>query len=383
MKNIWNTMSIAILVAIMSLSCSGCGNAVTASENSEIEEAEQGAEISAFGKAEAIDAEEIYIDFPARVVEVLVEEGQEIGQGDKLMVLDYEEYKNTIASAKVKKVLDGVSTQDSIQQISAINDEISSLQKQKDIKQSYLQESNYQIQTLKNELQVLEDKIQKAQEDLKAEQALLEAGASTEDAVKNMMLAIDALENEKKNTEKQLQSFKETTAIEIEKLNANIEAKKDEMTQKQGNNSRAASKENLSAQISDINIANMNAKLNKTYISGNDVIVDLEHAIVEEISCEKGSFVGSNGPTYCMKLLDKDSIQIVADVPEEFIQQISVGQSCTVIPYYDNTQNLEGKVTNIEKRAIKQDGEVIVKVYIKLVDASLFVLPGLSVDVIF
>jgi len=383
MRNIWHTISIAMLVTIMGVSCAGCGNTAVASEVSEAVSTEEKAEISAFGKAEAIDAEEIYIDFPARVVDVLVEEGQEIRHGDKLVTLDYEEYKNTIASAMVKKELDGVNTQDSVQEISAINDQINSLQKQKDVKQSYLQDNNYQIQTLKNSLKVVEDKIQKAQDDLKAEQDLLEAGASTEDVVKNMRLNIEALNNEKENLEKQLQSFKESTAIEVEQLNASIQGKKDEMVQKQDTNSRAASKEKLSSQMSDINIENMNAKLSKNYINANDVVSDLEHAIVEEISCEKGSFIGSNGPTYCMKLLDEDSVQIVADVPEEFISQITEGQSCKVVPYYDNTQELEGKVARIEKRAVKKDGEVIVKVYVDLVDPSFFIIPGLSVDVIF
>ena len=41
-----------------------------------------------------------------------------------------------------------------------------SMQKEKSVKQSYLQDNNYQIQTLNNALKVLEDKIQKAQEDL-------------------------------------------------------------------------------------------------------------------------------------------------------------------------------------------------------------------------
>lgn len=383
MRNIWHMIGIAMFVTIMSISCVGCGSATAANEASEVEETEETTEISVFGKAEAIDAEEIYIDFPARVVDVLVEEGQEINKGDKLMTLDYEEYKNNIASTKIKKALDSVNTQDSVQEISAINDQIASMQKEKSVKQSYLQDNNYQIQTLNNALKVLEDKIQKAQEDLKSEKELLEAGASTEDAVKSMQLGIDALINEKESTQKQLQSFKELTAIEIEKLNASIQEKRDEMVQKQDTNSRAASKEHLSAQMSDISIENMNAKLNKSYIKANDIVADLDHGIIEEISCEKGSFVGSNGPTYCMKLLDKDSIQIAADVPEEFISQITVGQSCKVVPYYDNTQSLEGKVVRIESRAVKQDGEVIVKVYVELTDPSILIMPGLSVDVIF
>lgn len=384
MRNIWNAIGMAMLVMTVGMTCIGCGSEAVAEEITEVEqESEESTEISAFGKAKAIDGEEIYIDFPARVVDVLVEEGQKINKGDTLMTLDYEEYKNSIESAKVKKQLDLVTTKDSVQEVAAINDQIASMQKQKEIKQSFLEESNYQIQTLQDSLKVLEDKIEKAKEDYEAEKALLEAGASTEDAVKNRKLNIDGLENEKKNTQKQIQSFKDNTKIEIEQLNTNIQGKRNELVQKQDTNSRAASKEVLSGQMSDLNIENMDAKLNKTYMKENDVICDLEHAIVEEISCEKGSYVGSNGPTYCMKLLDEDSIQIVADVPEEFINQVAIGDSCKVVPYYDNTLSLDGKVVRMDNRAVKEDGEVIVKVYVELVDSSQVIMPGLSVDVVF
>lgn len=300
MRSIWNAIGMAMLVMMtVGMTCTGCGSEAVAEEVVQVEEeSQESTEISAFGKAQAIDGEEIYIDFPARVVDVLVEEGQKINKGEVLMTLDYEEYKNSIESAKVKKQLDIVSTKDSVQEVAAINDQISSMQKQKEIKQSFLEDSNYQIQTLQDSLKVLEDKIKKAEDDYETEKTLLEAGASSEDAVKNRELAINDLKNEKKNTEKQIQSFKDNTKIEIEQLNTNIQGKRNELVQKQDTNSRAASKEVLSGQISDINIENMAAKLNKTYMKENDVVSDLEHAIVEEISCERGSYVGSNEPTY-------------------------------------------------------------------------------------
>ena len=384
MRNIWNAIGMAMLVMLsVGVSCTGCGNEAVAEEIEVVEETEESTEINAFGKTEAIDAEEIYIDFPARIVDVPVEEGQKINKGDVLMTLDYEEYKNSIESAKVKKELDIVSTKDSLQEVSNISEQISSMQKQKEIKQSHLKDSNYQIKTLKDSLVVIEEKINKAKDDYESEKELLEAGASTEDAVKNRKLNIDSLENEKRSIEKQIQSFKDNTQIEIEQLNTSIQGKRNELVQKQDTNSRAASKEILSSQMSDINIENMEIKLDKSYMKENDVISDLDHAIVEEINCEKGSYVGSNGPTYCIKLLDEDSIQVVADVPEEFINQIAIGDACQVVPYYDNTLSLEGKVVRIDNRAVKEDGEVIVKVYVELNNKEEKIMPGLSVDVIF
>lgn len=384
MRNRWNSIGIVmILAAAIGIISTGCGSEAAAKEVTQTEETEETTEISVFGKVEAIDEEEIYIDFPAYVKDILVEEGEEVKAGDQLIALDYEEYKNTIETARVQKQLNMVGTQDSLQEVSAINSQISALEKEKALKQSYLQESNYQIQTLQNSLQVLDDKLAKAKEDYAALQSLLEAGAGTEEAVKEQKLSMNALENEKKNLEKQLQSFKEATQLEIDQLAATIAGKKDEMTQKKETNTRANSKEALSAQISDLSIENMNAKLNKPYIKDNYIVSAINHGIVEEIACEKGSFVGNNGPSYCMKLLDKDSIQVVADVPEEFINQIALNDSCKVIPYYDNTMSLDGKVVRINSRAVKEDGEVIVKVYIELTDKSFQIMPGLSVDVLF
>ena len=225
--------------------------------------------------------------------------------------------------------------------------------------------------------------MEKYKNDYETEKTLVEAGASAEDNLKNLQLQIDGLEVEKQNTAKQLQNFKESTKLQITQLDAGIKAKEDERTQKQATNSRAQNKQILSSQISDLNIQNMNTKLNKTYLQENCIVSDLENAIVDEIKCEKGSYIGQNGASYCMKLLDTNSIQIIADVPEEFISQITVGQTCNVVPYYNNMLNLEGKVVRIDKRAIKEDGEVIVKVYVELSSKTDEIMPGLSVDVIF
>lgn len=371
-------------VLIGAMSCIGCGSEASAEEVTEIEApSEESNEISVFGKVEALDAQEIYIDFPAHVKEVLVEEGQSVTAGEELMLLDYESYKNTITVATTEKELNKVTTQDSVQQFSAISTEINSLKEDKALKQTYLQDSNYQIQTLEQSLKVMEDKLKKYQEDYETEKALVEAGVSAETKLKELKLQMDALEVEKQNISKQLQSFKETTKLQITQLEANIKAKEDEKAQKQATNSRAQNKETLSAQISDLNIQNMNIKLDKTYLKDNYLVSDLENAIVDEIICEKGSYIGENGASYCMKLLDANSIQIIADVPEEFIKQIQLEQTCSIIPYYDNTLSLEGKVVRIDERAVKEDGEVIIKVYIELVSQPDKMIPGLSVDVIF
>lgn len=375
---------VASTILIVSTTLVGCGSQDATGEVIEAEsENENSDEISVFGKVEAIDAEEIYIDFPANIKEVLVDEGQSVKAGEQLMLLDYESYKNDIQVATVEKKLNQVNTQDSIQEVGAISTEISALENEKALKKSYLQDSNYQIQTLEAALEVTDAKLKKLQEDYETEQALVEAGASAETKLKEMKLEIDALEVEKQNTTKQIQSFKESTQLEVTRLEANIKSKQDEKTQKQNTNTRAQSKESLSTQKSDLNIENMNTKLDKSYLKENYIVSDLEHAIVDEIACEKGSYIGNNGPSYCMKLLDANSIQIVADVPEEFIQQVNVDQSCQVVPYYNNTLSLEGKVVRIDNRAIKEDGEVIVKVYIELTDKNAEIKPGLSVDVIF
>ncbi len=390
LRNIERVIGFSVIcgmLLISSMAFMGCTSQEAAQEMTEVESVEgteeDSGEISVFGKVEALDAEEIYIDFPANVTEVLVEEGQSVKAGDKLMMLDYESYKNTIQVATVEKELNKVNTQDNEQQVGAISSEINSLQEEKNLKQSYLQESNYQIQTLEQSLKVIEDKLDKYKNDYEVEKTLVEAGASAEENLKNLKLQIDSLEMEKQNTSKQLQSFKESTKLQIAQLDAGIKAKEDERTQKQATNSRVQNKQKLTAQISDLNIHNMNTKLDKTYLQENYIISDLENAIVDEIKSEKGSYIGQNGASYCMKLLDANSIQVIADVPEEFIQQITVGQICSVVPYYNNMLNLEGKVVRIDKRAVKEDGEVVVKVYVELTSKTDEVMPGLSVDVIF
>lgn len=384
MKNKWMIKKLGVFFALtMVVSLSGCSQEEGAAPVATLETAEEDGEINVFGKIEATDKEEVYINFPASVKDVLVEEGQTVKKGETLLILDYENYKNEIKVEEKQKALNALSVEDGNQEISALQVAVSTLEEEKRLKEGYLDDSGYQLESLKKSLEVIETQIKDLKEDYEAEQELLEVGASTSKAVQNIAVKIDGMEDEKIQLEKQIKNFKESTQLEVEQLSAQIASKQDEITQKQGGNSRVENKQSLNNQISELTIANMNQKLDQTYLEGDKVISDLDEAIVDEIVCEKGSYLGDNGASYCLSLLDSKSIQVVADVPEEFISEIKMGQSCQIKPYYDNTKTLTGKVVRIEERAIEQDGEIVVKVYIDLVNHKEPLKPGFSVDVFF
>lgn len=169
--------------------------------------------------------------------------------------------------------------------------------------------------------------------------------------------------------------------LEIDGINTAISAKEISIQEGIARNQRVEDRQAILREMTALSIKDMQDKLERPYIKEGQVILDIDEGIIQEIACEKYSYIGSNGPSYIISILDTSSIEVVADLPEEFIKDVKVGNKCRVIPYYDSLMTLESEVTRIEDQAIKEDGEVLVKVHIALTDKDVQLKPGLSVDV--
>jgi multidrug resistance efflux pump len=88
-------------------------------------------------------------------------------------------------------------------------------------------------------------------------------------------------------------------------------------------------------------------------------------------------------PSSVLQLIDADSLVVSAEVQEEFIQNISLGQKVKIIPASDKNLSISGVVTQIPNAAVEKDGKRIVKVEVKPENADGFLKPGYSVDVYF
>ena len=72
---------------------------------------------------------------------------------------------------------------------------------------------------------------------------------------------------------------------------------------------------------------------------------------------------------------------IEADVSEEFIKDVKIGDNAAIISLADPSKEYKGKSTTISNMAVKKNGETIVPVEISIDNNDGFLLPNFNVDV--
>lgn len=124
----------------------------------------------------------------------------------------------------------------------------------------------------------------------------------------------------------------------------------------------------------------LNAQLNKPYISGTNVVSDMDNAVVSEINYSAGDIPNAQEKLLCLQ--DIKNIYAEVNVDEEFINDIKVGNSVTITPASDTSSKLTGKVTRIGKTAItEKNGGTVIPVDISIDNNNGKLFPNYNVDV--
>lgn len=123
----------------------------------------------------------------------------------------------------------------------------------------------------------------------------------------------------------------------------------------------------------------LKAKAGKNYISNGNIVSDMDNAVVTDIGYKQGDIINSQQKV--MTLEDLNSLVIIADVDEEFIKDIKEGSTVTIIPKYNPSAKITGKVGRIYNEAVKQNGDTFVNIEITMDNNEVKLLPNYSVDV--
>ncbi len=81
------------------------------------------------------------------------------------------------------------------------------------------------------------------------------------------------------------------------------------------------------------------------------------------------------------RVADGAALEIVADLPEEFLLDVSPGDRSTIVPLADRTRRYTGEVAWIASVAERSGNETTIRTRILVEDADDFLLPGMNVDV--
>lgn len=180
------------------------------------------------------------------------------------------------------------------------------------------------------------------------------------------------VEKNDKLVELDLSDFKALITQKSKIIEADKLLKKDMATQ----NQKDVQSLKIAAEEAELNA--LKEKLNKSYFNGNSIISDIDNGVVFDIGYKVGDVIGTQQTL--LSLMDLKSIYINANIDEEFIKDVKEGSNVVVIPKFDSTLKLSGKVTKILNKAAKQNGETTIPVEIS-VENSEKLLPNYGVDI--
>ena len=315
-------------VMLLTAACSKAAADVSADE-APIPEPEKA--IEAFGVVEANSIENISLDIEAEIAGINVKEGQQVKKGDILLSIDMKVYQEKIKSRQ--------------HELEIIRLEAKKLDNAG---------SNPDMEKLENDLKYANEQIEKALKELEAQLKLYESGAISKYEYDGYAKAAEAKRKNAEDIKYQLDGL-----MHINGLGLAIQ------------NEKAAAAES--------EIRQMKSKINRSFISGNNIICTVENGIVYDIGYKAGDKI--NPEKKLLSLMDMDTIVVKADVAEEFIKDVKPGAGVEIIPAADKSRQYHGKIAAIAKKAVEKNGETVIPVEISIDDKDSFLLPNFNVDV--
>lgn len=364
---------LAVLFVLLLLpSFAGCKkNDPTVQTSAAVQSSGQSSDVVVWGEVKYNKEYQISLDFPAKVENVLVKEGDVVNIGSPLVTLSTDDYQKNI-----KKLQTQVnSTKAAINNVdqAALEADIAVLKNQIAYKTEELNNgSKPELQLLQNTLFLAQKEGKQAQDDLKKYQKLLNDGVMSKSDYDKYSDTLDQKVKAVKDAQDNLSKTKRTLQEELDTLNTSVKSKEVQLSQQ---------KDSVTNAQTDLDL--MNEKTKKPYLSGNKVISNVSSGIVKEIDVVNGTIIGGQTAQKVIDLIDADSIYVSAEVPEEFLAQISANSKVYIVPSSNKDLKISGHIIMIPNQAVEKDGDRIVKVQVKPDEKSDFIKPGLTSDVHF
>jgi HlyD family secretion protein len=326
---------------------------------------------------------DISIDFPSIVTDIKVKEGDLVSLGQVLVTLDMSEYSGTMDKLQQQLMAGKAGLLSIIQNTGALEADIAQTQKDIGIKTVELNSrTNADLKILQTSLDLAKKQVDNANRDVIDNQSLFDAGAVSKSTLDQYIDILNQREKALRDVENNLDKTKSNLETELNQLSILLKSKRAQLNEIKNANGANMAKQNSSVAVSQIDLDIMKNKNVKNYLNMNQVISSIQNGIVQNIEVINGTRLGvQNMPTRVLQLIDADSIMVIAEVDEEFIKKVTLGETVNIVPMSDSSISIPGTVTQISNVAVEKDGKRIIKVQVKPQDPNRELKPGYSVDV--
>lgn len=317
---------VVIIMSVTIVALVGCSNAEALEDLPEAVVEETRESIEVFGIVKSKNVQSINVDIELKVLEVISKTGDQVSKNDKILKFD--------------KTL--------------IDNELDIYKEELELISSKMNHSDITTLQLQNSLADARSSLLAAEEKYNNDKKLVDNGIKSEFELKESKEAYNQLVSRVKDLK---------LSIENEAINNTFTDEESAVEYKK-----------LSKKIQMIeNILN-----NTEIINGDYLIVHIESGVVAELDVLAGDYIVPKTNIY--KLVDNSELYIEAEVSEEFINEISMGQEIEITPLFDKSKTITGTVEKINGLPLIKNGETIVPIEISIEDTEGFML-NFNVDV--
>jgi len=343
------------------------------------------AEIEAWGEVLYSRVESIIIDFPSTVTDIYVKEGERVTLSQPLVAIDISEYNGNVEKLKQQLSANQSALDSAAQDISALQADIAQMQNEiarKD--EEYSSNTNADLKLLQNSLNLARKELEDAKNDFQDYQNLYDEGVISEMTFNQYTSMLDQRQKAVDDVEANIQKTKTALKDELNLLDVSLKSKQVQLSQLQQGNSTNMAIQQSGVSSAQVDLDIMRGKIEKDYIKDGNIVSNVENGIVKNIGVIRGSHIGTQGmPAEVLQIIDADSITISAEVYEEFIESVQVGETVRIVPASSPDTSLKGTVTHIPELAAEKDGRRVVRVIVKPDAPSNILKPGFTADVYF
>lgn len=364
---------IVVIMAVLALSLStGCrSHMVEAKTNTSDTSVKSGETINIFGAVKSNNKKDVYIDFDATVDKADIKEGKRVKKGEVLLTLNYEDYKKDIDKKDVELKSAQLCRENWLSDIEKQKEDLENLQEQLN------SESYPELKKLKYELELMTKSYDEAVQELKLQDELLDNGKISQGDYNSFKKNILEYEKSVIELKSQIEIVKYNLKKEIKTMKHELDKKSRTIEGTDGTiiNCDSLNKNSIKSLEKELKL--MKEKTKSDYIEGDDIVSEMDDAIIYDVGFVEGEKVDTEKKMF--SLVDANSLVVEGSVPEEFINDIKLGQQVRIIPQSNKGKAYNGSITYIAKKATKKTGETTVLVEASIDDNDGLLLPDYSV----
>jgi HlyD family secretion protein len=347
--------------------------------------AQQNSEIDAWGEVKYNKAVDVTVDFPAAVTDVAVKEGDRVTLGQTLVTLDLSEYQGNLEKLKQQVAANQAGMPAATQSISALEADIAETQSVLNRKTGeYGSGTAPDLKTAQNALSLAQKQESDAARDLQNYQSLYKSGAVSKSVLDQYTSAHDQKQTALANAQAAFRKAQTALKDEIDQMSVSLKSKQTQLDNLKNGNTANTGKQKAGLSSAQVDLNLMTARGAKDFLNGNKIVCSLKNGIVQGVSVINADHLGvQNAPTKVLQIIDADSLTVSAEVNEEFIGSVKLGETVRIVPTSAPDKTLSGTVTQIPNLAQEKDGKRVVRVLVKPQDSNGLLKPGYTADVYF